>query len=65
MTALEEEDSPGTVISKVAAEHDVDLIAMATHGSTGVAQLVLGSVSSETLHRSHIPVLLSASRNAA
>jgi len=58
VTALEEEDSPGTVISKVAAEHDVDLIAMATHGSTGVAQLVLGSVSSETLHRSHIPALL-------
>jgi nucleotide-binding universal stress UspA family protein len=58
VTALTEEGSPGAVISRVAAEQDVDLIAMATHGRTGMARLVLGSVSTETLHRSHVPVLL-------
>ncbi len=58
VTALTEEGSPGAVISRVAAEQDVDLIAMATHGRTGIARLVLGSVSTETLHRSHVPVLL-------
>jgi nucleotide-binding universal stress UspA family protein len=58
VTALTEEGSPGTVISRVAAERDVDLIAMATHGRTGIPRLVLGSFSTETLHRSHVPVLL-------
>ena len=58
VTALSEEGSPGAVISRVAAEQHVDLIAMATHGRTGLAHLVLGSISTETLHRSHVPVLL-------
>jgi len=58
VTALTEEGSPAAVISRVAAEKDVDLIVMATHGRTGLADLVLGSVSTETLHRSRVPVLL-------
>ena len=35
-----------------------DLIAMATHGRTGVSRLVLGSVASEVLRATRIPLLL-------
>ena len=58
VTGLTEEGSPGTVISRVAAEQDVDLVAMATHGRSGLARVVLGSVSTETVHRAHLPLLL-------
>jgi nucleotide-binding universal stress UspA family protein len=37
---------------------DVDLVAMATHGRTGLRRLVLGSVAAEVLQRLQVPVLL-------
>jgi nucleotide-binding universal stress UspA family protein len=35
-----------------------DLIAMATHGRTGLDRVVMGSVAEEVVRRSHVPVLL-------
>lgn len=37
---------------------NVDLIAMTTHGRSGLSRMVLGSVADEVVHRSHLPVLL-------
>jgi nucleotide-binding universal stress UspA family protein/predicted transcriptional regulator len=45
-------------ISRLACERHVDLIAMATHGRTGLARLVMGSVAMATLQQSHVPVLM-------
>jgi nucleotide-binding universal stress UspA family protein len=45
-------------IVKAAAELEVDLIAMATHGHRGVLDLLLGSAASEVRHEVSIPVLL-------
>jgi nucleotide-binding universal stress UspA family protein len=49
---------PGVTIAQVARDHEIDLIAMATHGRSGLARLVLGSVATETLERSTTPLLL-------
>jgi nucleotide-binding universal stress UspA family protein len=49
---------PISVIPRVAAECGADVIAMATHGRGGLARLVLGSVATGTLQRTHVPVLL-------
>ncbi|MBI3328717.1 MAG: universal stress protein [Nitrospinae bacterium] len=38
--------------------HHIDLIAMATHGRTGLKRLVLGSVAEQVLRRTSVPVLL-------
>lgn len=35
-----------------------DLIAMSTHGRSGLARMVIGSVADEIVRRSHLPVLL-------
>ncbi|MDQ2052421.1 ferredoxin Fer [Natronolimnohabitans sp. A-GB9] len=39
-----------------ADEHDVDLIAMGTHGRSGLDRFLLGSVAQQTLRESSIPV---------
>jgi nucleotide-binding universal stress UspA family protein len=49
---------PGVVIDGIARRRHVDLIAMATHGRSGAARLALGSVASELLQRSTIPLLV-------
>jgi nucleotide-binding universal stress UspA family protein len=49
---------PAATIATVAREQDANLIAMATHGRSGLARLVLGSVATETLRRAHVPLLL-------
>jgi len=41
-----------------AEKHDIDLIAMATHGRSGVKRWVFGSVAEKVLHAVHIPILL-------
>ena len=38
-------------------EHDIDLIVLGTHGRTGAAKLLLGSVAEEVFRRSSVPVL--------
>ncbi len=44
-------------ISNYADEHDVDLIAISTHGRSGLKRLVLGSVAERVLRYAHTPVL--------
>ena len=41
-----------------AAEGKIDLIVMATHGRTGLARALFGSVAESVLHRASCPVLL-------
>lgn len=45
-------------ILEVAEETHADVIAMSTHGRTGVKRWLLGSVADRVVHYSHIPVML-------
>lgn len=46
------------VILKTAEENNVDVIAMSTHGRTGPARWLLGSVADRVVRNSKVPVLL-------
>ena len=46
------------VILGVAEELQIDVIAMSTHGRTGPARWLLGSVAERVVHSSNVPVLL-------
>lgn len=45
-------------IVRVAADRQVDQIAMGTRGMGAVGNMILGSVAQRVLHQSHVPVLL-------
>jgi nucleotide-binding universal stress UspA family protein len=45
-------------IARVARERGAGLIAMGTHGRSGLGRLVLGSVATTTLHQAPVPLLL-------
>jgi nucleotide-binding universal stress UspA family protein len=47
-----------TIITRVAFEEAVDLIAMSTHGRSGLARLVLGSVATGMVQRTDVPLLV-------
>jgi nucleotide-binding universal stress UspA family protein len=49
--------SPYPEILRYAAEHDIDLIVMGTHGRSGVGHLLLGSIAEKVVRRSPCPVL--------
>jgi nucleotide-binding universal stress UspA family protein len=49
---------PEVAIAGVAAQETAGLIVMATHGRSGLARLVLGSVATGTLQRTSVPLLL-------
>ena len=49
---------PATLIKEVAAEQNADLIAMATHGRTGIGRTLLGSVADDVIRNTHLPVLV-------
>ena len=49
---------PGREIVRLAGEHGCDLIAMSTHGRTGVGRWFLGSVAEKVLRASSTPLLL-------
>ena len=51
-------------ITKTAEREGADLIAMASHGRTGLAQVFYGSVAAGVLHRMDRPLLLVRSRDA-
>jgi nucleotide-binding universal stress UspA family protein len=55
---LVETGDPSSAIQKIAQQESIDLIAMATHGRTGLARLTMGSVATTALRRTHVPVLL-------
>ena len=49
---------PPMEIERYASENQYDLIAMATHGRSGVTRWVYGSITDKVLHTTHIPLLL-------
>jgi nucleotide-binding universal stress UspA family protein len=52
------DNSPSHAVLHFAAQHDIDLIAMTTHGRGRVGRMVLGSVADKVLRGAHQPVLL-------
>ena len=55
---IESHYAPARAILKTAEASDVDLIAIATHGYTGVKRAILGSVTDKVLRASRWPLLL-------
>ena len=55
---IESHFAPARAILKTAEEEDVDLIALATHGYTGVKRALLGSVTDKVLRAAKCPLLL-------
>ena len=49
--------TPADALIEFSKAHDIDLIVMGTHGRTGVARLVMGSVAEAVVRRSECPVL--------
>lgn len=49
--------SPSSAIVQYAAENDIDLIVMGTHGRSGVRRYLLGSVAEEVVRNANCPVL--------
>jgi nucleotide-binding universal stress UspA family protein len=52
------EGSPASAIVETARKNNCDLIALATHGRSGLVRAVLGSVADAVVRESHLPVLL-------
>jgi nucleotide-binding universal stress UspA family protein len=50
--------NPADEIVNAVEQEAIDMVAMATHGRTGLRQLVLGSVTEQVLRHLKIPVLL-------
>jgi nucleotide-binding universal stress UspA family protein len=50
--------NPAVKILEVSRRHDIDLIAMSTHGRSGIGRWLLGSVAEKVVRHSEIPVLL-------
>ena len=55
--ATEQGDAAESILDAADALH-ADLIAMSTHGRSGVRRFVLGSVADRVLHHARVPVLL-------
>ncbi|UPV76091.1 universal stress protein [Halorussus limi] len=49
---------PHAVIADFAEDYDVDLIAMGSHGRTGIRRMLLGSVTERVLRSTHRSVLV-------
>lgn len=58
VTGLTREGPVPDVILEVAEETHADMIAMSTHGLTGVKRWLMGSVADKIVHHTHIPVML-------
>ena len=54
---VERDVAAAPAILNYAADHDVDLIVMGTHGRRGVRRLLIGSVAEEVVRRADRPVL--------
>jgi nucleotide-binding universal stress UspA family protein len=52
---------PADKIVEYAEDKRISLIAMSTHGRTGLARWVLGSVTDKVLHSAKVPILLARS----
>jgi nucleotide-binding universal stress UspA family protein len=51
------EGEPATVVGEIARTREADLVAMGTHGRTGAAHLLLGSVAERVVQNAACPVL--------
>lgn len=51
------EGAPFVEIVRYAREHDIDLIVLGTHGRTGLAHMLLGSVAEKVVRKASCPVL--------
>jgi nucleotide-binding universal stress UspA family protein len=58
MTRVVEDPNPAATIASVAAEDAVDVIAMATHGRSGVTGWAMASVAAGTIQKATVPILL-------
>ena len=47
---------PAKAIVQYAHEHDVDHVVIGSHGRSGVARLVIGSVAEQVVRKCHLPV---------
>jgi nucleotide-binding universal stress UspA family protein len=57
--------SPGATIVEVAASQWADLIVMGTHGRSGLARVIFGSVAEHVVRHSTVPVLTVRRKAAA
>jgi nucleotide-binding universal stress UspA family protein len=62
---LLEQGVPEEVIPKVARREGADLIALTTHGRSGILARVVGSVTEGVLHRAELPLLVVRSTEGA
>lgn len=58
---LLEAGEPADQILKAVQAHDIDLIAMTTHGRSGLSRAVTGSVTEEVLRKAEVPMLVTRS----
>lgn len=56
---IERGSSLWEVVSRLVTEREIDLIALGTHGRTGLKKTLLGSYAEEVFRRSQVPVLTS------
>lgn len=56
---------PSDCILQMAEEEHIDLIAMSTHGRTGVGRALLGSVADQVVRHTQKPVLLTSSKTVS
>ena len=49
---------PATEILETIEEEAIDLVAMTTHGRTGLSRVVFGSVAEKVLHKMSVPIML-------
>lgn len=57
-------EPPAAAIIEAAAREGVDMIAMATHGRSGLSRLLLGSVAEAVVRSARVPVLLIRGQSA-
>ena len=50
--------NPAEKILEVSRRHDIDLIAMSTHGRSGIGRWLLGSIAEKVVRHSDVPILL-------
>jgi nucleotide-binding universal stress UspA family protein len=62
---LVDSGEPSVVILDTARFHGADLIAMATHGRSGVSRVIVGSVTEKVLRGARAPLLVVSVRKAA
>jgi nucleotide-binding universal stress UspA family protein len=49
---------PGNSIADYAAKNSIDLIAIASHGRSGISRFTWRSVADRVIHSTHVPVLM-------